>query len=76
MGNDQDELERCVQLQVCDLLEVKENWWDGSHDWNVVIRALHEGTKDRLRKQDLGGRGGGCGLPAVSITSWSTWSCA
>jgi len=57
MGNKQEELEICVQLQGHDLIAMTETWWDSSHDWNAVIDGYRVFRKDRTTRRD-----GGVGL--------------
>ena len=50
MGNKQEELEVCMQLQGYDLIGVPETWWDSSQEWARVLAVdeyRHFG-KDRL----------------------------
>ena len=37
MGNEQEDLGICMQLQGCDLIGITEMWCDSSHDWNAVM---------------------------------------
>ncbi|GAB0207210.1 hypothetical protein GRJ2_003186600 [Grus japonensis] len=57
MGNKQEELEVCVQLQGHDLIAITETWWDSSHDWNAVMDGYILFRKDRPAR-----RGGGVAL--------------
>jgi len=50
MGNKQEKLEICVQLQSHDLTAVPETWWDSSHDWNSVINDYALLRKDRTTR--------------------------
>ena len=54
MGNKQEELEICVQLQGHDLIAITETWWDSLHDWNVVT----EGCELLCFLGKIGWRGG------------------
>lgn len=56
-GNKQEEQEIHVQSQSHDLTVVTEIWWDGSHDWYVVMDGYVLFRKDRLARQ-----GGGVAL--------------
>ena len=57
MGNKQDGLEICVQLQGRNLIAMTETWWDSSHDWNAVADGYIIFRKDRPTRQ-----GGGVAL--------------
>lgn len=37
MGNKQEEVEFCVQLQGYELIGVMERWWDSSYDWSAAV---------------------------------------
>jgi len=39
-GNKQEELETVVQLENCDLIAIRETWWDSSHNWNTTIEGF------------------------------------
>lgn len=52
MGNKQEELEVCVQLQGYNLIGITEMCWDSSHNWSAAVNKLFR--KDRLGRQ--GGR--------------------
>mgnify|MGYP001855590770 CR=1 FL=1 len=54
MGNKQEKLEICVQLQGHDLTVITEIWWVSSHDWNAVIDGYVLFSKDSLLR--WGGR--------------------
>lgn len=48
MGNKQEELEACIQLQGTDLIGITGIWWDSSQDWSAVL----DGYRHRLFKKD------------------------
>lgn len=48
MGNKQEELEICVQLQGHNLTVTAKTWWDRSHGWNAVMDGYVLLRKDRL----------------------------
>lgn len=47
MGNKHEEFEICLKLQGCDFIEITETWWNGSHDWSVVLEGYKLLRKDR-----------------------------
>jgi len=57
MGNKQEELEICVQLQGHDFIAITETWWDSSHDLNAVMDGYRLFRKDTPTR-----RGGGVAL--------------
>ena len=57
MGNKQEELEVCTQLQSYDLIGIMETWWDSSPDWSAPVEGYMLFRKDRV-----GRRGGGVEL--------------
>jgi len=57
MGNEQEELEICVQSQGYDLIAITETWWDSLHDCNAVTDGYTLFRKDRPTR-----RGGGVAL--------------
>ncbi|GAB0182786.1 hypothetical protein GRJ2_000743900 [Grus japonensis] len=57
IGNKKEELQTCVCLQGCDLIGIRETWWDSSYDWSVGMVGYRLFRKDRQ-----GRRGGGIAL--------------
>jgi len=57
MGDNQEEIEICVQLQGYNLIAITEIWWDNLHDWNAVMDGYTLFRKDRPTRQ-----GGGVAL--------------
>ena len=51
MGNKQEELEVCVQLQGYDLTRITEMCWDSSHNWSAAMDGYKLFRKDRLGRQ-------------------------
>lgn len=47
MGNKHKEFEIWVKLQGYDFVEITNTWWDGSHDWSVVLEEYRLFRKDR-----------------------------
>lgn len=54
MGNKQEELKICLQLQGCGLVAITGMWWDISHDWNAVMEGSIFFWIDRFGKQGGG----------------------
>lgn len=53
IGNKQEELEVCMQLQGCSLIRITRMWWVTSHNWSVSCHGCHsylqEGQKEDPR---------------------------
>lgn len=47
MGNKQEELEICVQLQSFDIILIMEVWRDSSQNWNVEMKGYTLFRRDR-----------------------------
>lgn len=47
MGNKRQELEATMLLEGYKLVTITETWWDGSHDWSVVINGYRLFRRDR-----------------------------
>lgn len=47
MGHEQENLEVCVQLRVCDLIGITETWGDSSHDRGAAMGVYRLFRKDR-----------------------------
>ncbi|OPJ66568.1 hypothetical protein AV530_016604 [Patagioenas fasciata monilis] len=50
MGNKQEELEATMLLEDYDLEAITESWWDGSHEWSVVIDGYRLFRRERYLK--------------------------
>lgn len=51
MGSKQVELDKCVWLQIYNLIWITEMWWNGSYDWRFAIEGCSHFGKDRLGRQ-------------------------
>lgn len=52
MGNKQEELEVLVYKNRYDNVVFIETWWDGSHDWNILLEGYKLLNRNRSNKRE------------------------